>query len=859
MKFKVIRNVRWWIIPSLIVAVLMITIFGLFYMGWLSNDGDAKLDVSILLSSSVVALVGVTVTGYIFSTESLRQLGDDDYKYSHCAERNRSVILKKVKWQFIMAIILISLLAMIAYIDISNSGALITVEAISAALFSFFLIWSIILDIEMMDLNKGLDKYARILLEETAKKLSDPVIHLNPEEYSNLVLKNGLTGIPEFMVRKPSNGVEAALIKAVRGKEAQHYAKTKSDSDVIAYRDMADEFNVESSLTVFEGIEGIICRLAGTSGSLRNDERKTIEAVLGVGSGRKEDSGMCDDIVRYYFNISEFRDNLFVVTKKEEEQALPARALDPPADASFCSDKLYLKNEVEHKGDCPLSTGKTALEYLRDATSSIYVLRYELCKKLEGRTLSNMNLSDFDFSYGILRKCILDNSILLKSSFYCCDLTGANLIGCDMTDAVMENSDCTEANLARSKIRNATFKGSRLDGIVLDGAALSNCAFPKNNGKGITLQSSSVVETLFKSCYFPDSDMSKSSLVMNSFDGCIFKDCDISHAKISSCDSKECDFYGSDFTGSTLNFTTFKRTSFMMSKFENVEMTSDILIENSFINCQMKKVNLSGTEIFSCTFNSAQMSDCDFTRTMVMTLGIPNNTKQLFEDKGTASCPITIDNNSPEGMNDFTNSFMNGCLFTDTILTYSDLRFAILQKCIFSHALVENCLMDNCNMMDQYIAESDFLKVSLRCATFHDSRFTKCGFLKCNFETADLSNVTVTESSFDHCIINNADLKETKLITTTWNSCDMTYIMDNLTSYFVDITLTGNCIYNFKDANNAKHEINIDGHYPILKSLEDKITEEVKKIDKTCLETIKKKFENKRKNNGSRYGNLRTP
>ena len=92
MKFKVIRNVRWWIIPSLIVAVLMITIFGLFYMGWLSNDGDAKLDVSILLSSSVVALVGVTVTGYIFSTESLRQLGDDDYKYSHCAERNRSVI-----------------------------------------------------------------------------------------------------------------------------------------------------------------------------------------------------------------------------------------------------------------------------------------------------------------------------------------------------------------------------------------------------------------------------------------------------------------------------------------------------------------------------------------------------------------------------------------------------------------------------------------------------------------------------------------------------------------------------------------------------------------------------------------------
>jgi|GEM_PF-3799255 len=847
----------WWIPPIIIVAALIAAVYVLISHGILNDTREATLQILILMSSSVVALVGVTVTGYIFSAESLRQLGDDDYKYSHCAEKNRDAILKNVKYQFIVAIILISTLALIGYVDVPNNDWRIAMETMAAVFFTAFLVWSIILDVEMMDLNKGLDRCARILLDEATEKLSDPIIHLNPEEYMDLVLNNGLTGMPEFMMTKPNNGVEATLIKAVRGKESLHYKTTKSNNDVIAYRDMADEFDVESSLTVFEGIESIVCRLTGASGSLRDDERKMIEAVLGVGSGRKEDSGMCNDIVDYYFDISKFRNNLFVVTKKETEQATYEKALDPPADVSFCSDKLNIEPEKAEKPADP-DTEKTTLEYLGSVTGAIYVLRYELCKKLEGRTLSNMNLSDFDFSYGVLRKCILDDSVLLKSSFYCCDLTGANLIGCDLTDAVMENSNCTETNLARSKIRNATFKGSRLNGVVLDGAAVSNCVFPRNNGKGITLQSSSVVDTLFTRCHFPDSDMSKSSLIMNLFEECTFKDCDVSRAKISSCNVHGCDFYGSDFTGSTLNFTTVKRTNFMMSKFENVEMTSDILMENLFINCQMKKVNLSGTEIFTCSFNSAQISDCDFTRTMIMTLGLQDKTKQLFNDIDSISESIPLGGNSPKGMNDFTNSFMNGCLFTDTILTYSDLRFAILQNSIFSHALVENCLMDNCNMMDQYIAESDFLKVSLKCATFHASRFTKCGFANCSFETADLSGVTVTESSFDYCTINNADLKDTKLISTTWIDCDMTYIINNMESYFVDITLR-ECIFHFEKEDGDDYSINIDGVYPNLTELKNNIIRNCRETCPECAQFLEKGKQPEGNNDGSRFSDIRAP
>jgi len=95
---------------------IVVSIIVVIFVFWIDPQA-ATSDIILLLSSSTVALIGVSITGYIFSSDSLRKHADDDYKYIYAAEEHKKGILDQLKIQFAVAVIFILFFTVIAHFE----------------------------------------------------------------------------------------------------------------------------------------------------------------------------------------------------------------------------------------------------------------------------------------------------------------------------------------------------------------------------------------------------------------------------------------------------------------------------------------------------------------------------------------------------------------------------------------------------------------------------------------------------------------------------------------------------------------------------------------------------------------------
>ncbi len=781
------------LITSAIVALLVIII----------NPQAATSDIILLLSSSTVALIGVSITGYIFSSDSLRKQADDDYKYIYATEEHKKGILDQLKTQFAVAVILIVFFTVVAHFDTEGIISMFMFSLL-ILLFTSFTIWSISLDIKMMEVDVGLQEAALKLLDRQKEELeqSDLIININPEEYIELAKTPGLSGNYEF-VRENKLGENKYVIRVFRGKESQTVAKKGADrSKTYLYRDMIDEFSPDLALTVFEGVESIICKIAGVATvELHQTDRKRLESALGVGTGRKEDTGMSDDIVEYYFELAKYRDNFFIIKDNDvKENASSRRRV---YSKYYCVDRVdnvfLLEDDLDKKKDIVKSKRADDYEYIHQMTPFTYVLRYELCKKLSGMDLSGLNLASFDFSYGNLKKTYMKGTLLMNAAFYSCNLQGANMVGCDLTDATMKYANCEDADFTDAKINNISLDNVTLHGAKFTSAEISNCVFPVLKGLGANFQNASLINCLIKSCHFPDSNLHNANIVMGNIVRTVFKDADMVKSKFASCIVEECNMFGCDFTEATINFSTLKNTSFMISKFENAEMTSNTCIRDSFDNCQIKSVNWIGSQLFSCSFNSAQVSDCDFTKAIIMPYRLKEKTRDKLKEIIEKDEKVLGKDNRHKIVGDeicnFTNAFMKECLYTDAIIKYADFTFAIMLRSVISNTIYDHCEFDYAEMTGIYFADTKMRDCLFRYTTLANSSITSCNISNCNFYSASMKGVTVTDSTFINCTFKNIDAVNLKFIDTRWEKTDLTEIIDELKDVpggFMKITIKGN-------------------------------------------------------------------
>ena len=123
----------------------------------------------------------------------------------------------------------------------------------------------------------------------------------------------------------------------------------------------------------------------------------------------------------------------------------------------------------------------TDMEYIQAIVPHIFVLRFELLKKLEDRTLTDMSLIQFDFSYAKLNGSNLSNSVLNKASFYYADMRGTNLSGCELNNTDFREADCSSivldhAIMHASSTDNAVFNYCNMTGMMLSETKFNDCS-----------------------------------------------------------------------------------------------------------------------------------------------------------------------------------------------------------------------------------------------------------------------------------------------------------------------------------------------------------------------------------------------
>ena len=98
------------------MLIMVVIILGILFFGNLADLPQEGMDnLYILLSSSVIALVGVSVTGYIFLTESLRNIKESRPRFYSAADRYQRNVFKRLVRIFAIGIILVIVYAMMAY------------------------------------------------------------------------------------------------------------------------------------------------------------------------------------------------------------------------------------------------------------------------------------------------------------------------------------------------------------------------------------------------------------------------------------------------------------------------------------------------------------------------------------------------------------------------------------------------------------------------------------------------------------------------------------------------------------------------------------------------------------------------
>ena len=791
-----------------LIAVVVVVIFTIFILDFEDNPQESMDNLFILLSSSVIALVGVSITGYIFLTESLRSVKESSPRNYAAATRYQKKIFRMLILVFAIGIVLVVAYAMVAfYLDtldvlFSFRGPRTWAMVLSVVSFIGFLCISIHYDLRMMDIDSGIRREAQRLLDEMKREFHDKphVVRLNPEEYVELTTPDR-EGRREFVPVHLHDGIDyAGIIYGVRGKDSsiiRNNVNTPDEYLIVAYRDMVDEFESNRVISVFDDIERILCRMAGINAETLGDtDRKKLESIFGVGNGRMSETGISNDIIDYYYSLKSYRDNYFVISTAQDTSVDENNGGDPWVTTAAigdgqCLDRLFLEDGVvttpsSKKRSKTDEMSEDLSAHLDAMTPFVYLLRYELSKKLAAEDLSGMPLPSYDFSYGNLEKCALRGCLLTGTSFYRANISDADLSDCDLTGADFKHARAYGTVFTGSKISGASFEGCSCDGTGFNKTSIANCKFPQTPMSGSSLESADVILCVFEDCNCSDSNLIRMSLIKSKMDECICINANLSQSTITNCSVSNSNFTGSNFTGANINNTSLKYSLFITTKAEGAEMTSNLLLDCDFSSSQMMRVNFTGSQILASSFESAQLLDTDFTRTFIGSYRLNSNLSEwvtkdekvlrIYESNRRDILSAQNKTYGPDSdivrmrneISVFDHAFMMKCIFIETEITDVSMRYVLLNTATFNKVTLSNTTLENANLAEIYMADTNVTGCNLNNTSFANSNITSVKFINCHMNDAGFSGAVFTNTEFIECDMAKSSFAKSRLIGCTF-------------------------------------------------------------------------------------------
>ncbi|MCQ2078871.1 MAG: pentapeptide repeat-containing protein, partial [archaeon] len=538
---------------------------------------------------------------------------------------------------------------------------------------------------------------------------------------------------------------------------------------IIGHKDLSDEFDLNNVLKIFDDSEKLIFRIVNEKeGVLDEGDMQRLATILGVST--YGDYGMADEIINSYTRLKRYHDCIIV-------------------------------------GNQPRKNNDYKLAMMGHA----YALRYQLSKKLSDLDLSDMNLTSFDFSYGRMENTLLRNGILTNACFFKTQMSGSNLEDCDIGGTMFKDCSMDKCSFNRSKVTSATFEN-----VLLDSASFVEAEISSIHIGDIRLRDAAFTRSNVRSASFTEVNLDHSNFQESTLTDVTFGRCHMANSIFIGCTSSESTFddsvlKGGNFRGAMMSNTTMTDSNFSECEFTDANVTSAMMGRSLFSNSSCENVNFTGSVLLACKFDTSLLSRSSFVKSFIgsWTLRPAERNwvakdQQIIEHEQNLSSGVrsishsvtsSADKTVPESTREhygkvirtsvdlitmeghislFDHSTMEDCLFTETEIADSMMRFVILSGSRFNSSRITNSsfegsILNNMSVSKCALVNVNFDRTSWNGSTLSDVRSESCDF--CNCSITDASFVSV---AFRRCNVENTAFRGSKIIGCTFTDMVIT-------------------------------------------------------------------------------------
>ena len=232
-------------------------------------------------------------------------------------------------------------------------------------------------------------------------------------------------------------------------------------------------------------------------------------------------------------------------------------------------------------------------------------------RKILGRDLSELELAEVDFSRADLSHSILKGANLKNARFIQTRLSGVDLRGATLTDADFSDAVADDADFTGGKLANARYTGASLNGAVFAKLDLRNLDFSNCTGKAADFSQANLTGASFEGAKLPQSDFSGSQLRRANFahaqlqaaqfDGAQGQEICMTGADVTGLHGGDkSDFSGGDFRGLQGSGSIWER-----SVLDDADFSAAILTRAQFSEASLRRTLFDRARLEKAVFEDA--------------------------------------------------------------------------------------------------------------------------------------------------------------------------------------------------------------------------------------------------------------
>ena len=523
-----------------LVVLSLIIIEMLFVPIWTDSRGDYYSG----MIGVIIALAGVSITGYIFLTEHLASSALRDSAFDVTKEFKADVA-KTMRYLLFSGLLILIVISLFAFLKIEDTEygilsaerlspvIIIPFSAISAAFIQF--------DYDLVTVDTRMHKSAIRRQRELKKAVED----LLPDDYI--------------------------------------------DSSIDAKR--------HDCFKKFFEVESIVLRMTGTP----DNEQMLGDHILNYQTKMLDDNPKDNNefkLIRDYFDVRRYRDCLALLYKDKinevgQEKVTRWGRAHRQIDGNGAGNSDGHRTQETSLGEIDQDGNELLLK-------GVSYLRREMAPLYRNKTLKGLVLNDFSFADANLEHTSLDSSILKGCNFSSVKGVGIKLSNSDI-DGIITNSDTVFNN---GIFHESHITKPRFDGLSMEGADFRSCLILEPNMVNAKAAKSDYSKVKIIGGNISKTDMSNSYMDKTAMIGVEIRDCKMITCHLSGCTMNRLESTDVDLTHAVIVETEITSSILKEMRFVNVRIEKVSMNQSKIVDAFVDSSFWMDSKLISSSFKS---------------------------------------------------------------------------------------------------------------------------------------------------------------------------------------------------------------------------------------------------------------